>query len=111
MKKFIEKVKGNKELVALMIVAIILIVVGIFMAVGHDNLDNNKVNGTHVEPAMTKEEATNMIKELFHGNNYEFSCEDIPGGNYKITVVNALSGNIYYYFVDTKTKTYVFQAD
>lgn len=111
MKNLINKIKGNKELVALIIVALILIIVGITMAVGNDNNENNGTNGTPVEPLMTKEEATNMIKEIFHGDNYEFSCEDIAGGNYKVTVVNSLSGKIYYYFVDAATGTYVFESN
>ena len=113
MKNLIEKVKNDKKVLIIVIVAFVLIIAGAILVFSNDG--GTSTNGTNTpstdNKALTKEEATNIIKEIFNGDNYKFNCEKIEGGNYKVTVTNTLNGKNYYYFVDATTKTYVLKTD
>ena len=112
MKNLIEKVKNDKKLLLVIAIAALLIITGVVLVFNNDdNTPGKEENGTNIQSQMTKEEATNLIKSVFHGDNYQFECERISGGNYKVVVTNKISGKTYNYFVDAATKTYVLKTD
>ena len=114
MNKIIEKIKKDNKLLVLILLALVLIAAGILLVVTNNDSSNNgtnEINGIKEEEVISKEEALNIIKPLFNGDNYEFSVEQIIGESYKVTVTNNLTGNIYYYFVDAKTKSYYLKTE
>lgn len=56
--------------------------------------------------SFTKEDAINLIKPLFHSDNYSFEAKLNDNSEYVVTITNTLTSTKYIYYVDPATKTY-----
>ncbi len=114
------KNKKNKDnnliiLIALVVLAVIGIVILIIKGVGDkkDNKENSepgevenfKENQIVEAYDISKEEAMGLVRNIFVGDVYDFSCE-VVGGDYIVTVKNRLSDEVYEYKVDPARKSF-----
>lgn len=95
------------------ITAIIIIILGLILLFKNNdnNVLDNKTNGSTEETIkknyeFTKEDAINLIKPLFHSDNYSFEAELNDDSLYVVTITNTLTASKYIYYVDPATKTY-----
>lgn len=100
-------------IIAIIIFAIIIILVGGLLLSKKNGIKekNNNENRSTEEMIdnnydFTKEDAINLIKPLFHSDNYSFSAQLNQDSLYVVTVTNTLSSTKYIYYVDPATKTY-----
>lgn len=114
MKQKKKNAKKRKQLllITLAILITLITILGIIFLI-NDSQDKNKtdVQGPTEEIieqnySFTKEDAINLIKPLFHSDNYSFSAELNKDSLYVVTIINTLTSTKYIYYVDPATKTY-----
>lgn len=107
------KQKSTKLLIIAIIIALITIVFGVVLLL--KNNKNSPINKTDNSPSeemieqnyeFTKEDAINLIKPLFHSDNYTFEAELNNDSLYIVTITNTLNSTKYIYYVDPATRTY-----
>ena len=113
-----KKNKDNNSLIIL-IVLVVLVIIGVVLLIikGIGNKNNNKENNEPGEVEnfkenqiidaydVSKEEAMGLVRNIFVGDVYDFSCE-IYGANYIVTVKNTLTEEIYQFKVDPISKSF-----
>lgn len=109
MKKTIKYLKENKKVTIIIAVAIILLVIGITLLFNVSNNENTKIEGENTiieKTGLSKEEALDMIKNIYHGTYVFDVVADSTNMQYVITVTNPKTGKITKYYVNAYDKTY-----
>lgn len=93
------------------LIGIIVIILGLFLLNNGNNEDKIKDNKTTEEIIkdnyeFRENDAINLIKKLFHSDNYKFEAKVNSDGLYVVTVTNTTTNSKYIYLVDPATKTY-----
>jgi hypothetical protein len=113
-----KKNSDNNNLIIL-IALVVLVIVGVVLLIikGVGNKKDNKENSEPGEVEnfkenqivdaynVSKEEAIGLVRNIFNGDVYDFSCE-IKGADYIVTVKNRLTGEVYEYKVDPINKSF-----
>ena len=92
------------------VLIIVLILCLVFYSKEEKKIENNPSSPTEdlIEQnySFTKEDAINLIKPLFHSDNYSFDAKLNDDSLYVVTITNILTSTKYIYYVDPATKTY-----
>ena len=113
-------IKKNKIIIAIIIFLIIILTITFLIINNNKNESNNKVNNndnTTIDEItendivdtynFTKEDAKNLVMQLFNSDNFEFNVTISSNAKYIVEVKNTINDNVYKYEVDPITKTYV----
>lgn len=113
-------IKKNKIIIASIIFLIIILTITFLIINNNKNESNNKVNNndnTTIDEItendivdtynFTKEDAKNLVMQLFNSDNFEFNVTISSNAKYIVEVKNTINDNVYKYEVDPITKTYV----
>ena len=113
-------IKKNKIIIASIIFIIIILTITFLIINNNKNESNNKVNNndnTTIDEItendivdtynFTKEDAKNLVMQLFNSDNFEFNVTISSNAKYIVEVKNTINDNVYKYEVDPITKTYV----
>ena len=113
-------IKKNKIIIASIIFLIIILTITFLIINNNKNESNNEVNNNDnttideitendiVDPYnFTKEDAKNLVMQLFNSDNFEFNVTISSNAKYIVEVKNTINDNVYKYEVDPITKTYV----
>ncbi len=113
--------KNNTTMIIIIAVVAILMVVGGLLLLGKNkdsknetednkNKGEEKINFTEEDIiasyGMNKNDAINLVKELFNSDNFEFDALVNERAKYTVNVTNTISGVIYQYEVDPITKSF-----
>ncbi len=113
-------IKKNKIIIASIIFLIIILTITFLIINNKLNKINNEVNNndnTTIDEItendivdtynFTKEDAKNLVMQLFNSDNFEFNVTISSNAKYIVEVKNTINDNVYKYEVDPITKTYV----
>lgn len=106
------KKKSTVALVIAILIALVIIILGVVLLLKNNNKSTDKQDNIPSEETIkknyefTKEDAINLIKPLFHSDNYTFEAELNNDSLYVVTITNSLTSTKYIYYVDPATKTY-----
>lgn len=113
-------IKKNKIIIASIIFLIIILTITFLIINNNKNENNNEVNNndnTTIDEItendivdtynFTKEDAKNLVMQLFNSDNFEFNVTISSNAKYIVEVKNTINDNVYKYEVDPITKTYV----
>lgn len=96
--------------IAVGLLIIVLILFLFFNKKAEKKPGNNQIGPTEelVEQnySFTKEDAIDLIKPLFHSDNYSFEAKLNNDSLYVVTITNTLTSTKYIYYVDPATRTY-----
>lgn len=113
-----KKIDNKVLIIGAAVIVIVIILVGFLLFGGSKNDKKEKDNGNVMEEpevsendlkdayGMSKEDAINLVKNNFNGDNFEFSAEINENNMYTVTIKNTLTGTIYKYEVDPIEKSY-----
>lgn len=100
-------IKENLRIFVAVIVACVLIVLGIILILIDNNGKNDLDNKQQIREeelieitGMSKEDAIEVVKNNFHGNNYDFFVEITSDSLYEVKAVSKTSDSEIIYFVD-----------
>ena len=114
--------KGDYKLILISFAIVTVIVLITLLIFGNtnkkdENKDNVKVNdntqvvkkGTSEESikkayGMSKEDAISIVREIYNGESYEFTCEINSDSKYVVTVSNTATKSVSKYLVDPESK-------
>lgn len=114
-------IKKNKIIIASIIFLIIILTITFLIINNNKNESNNEVNNNDDNTTIdeitendivdtynfTKEDAKNLVMQLFNSDNFEFNVTISSNAKYIVEVKNTINDNVYKYEVDPITKTYV----
>jgi len=110
-------IKENMRLVIAVLIAIVLIVTGVFLISINKNEETPSTPQEKQESieeslndatGFSKEDAIDVVKEYFKSDNYEFTATATNDGLYKVVVKNIVTdGEIIYYVDPTNGNAYI----
>ena len=97
--------------IILTIIGIIVIGLGLFLLKGEKKKETPKDNRSAEEVIQdnynfSENDAVNLIKKIFHSDNYKFEAKANDDGLYEVIVTNTTSNSKFIYYVEPATKTY-----
>jgi len=102
--------------IAIVVIAVLINSFGKKEKTKEDNNEDNKVEKNEVikkgsseediklSYGMSKEDAINIVKEIYNGDVFEFVCDINSDSKYIVTVKNTLSNSVTKYLVDPESK-------
>ena len=107
----------KKKIISISIGIIILIIVFVLVFALGDKKQNNKNNDNSVsdnensnsnEYVFTEEDAINVIKAMYSGDNYKFEAKAKPDNMYEVVVINIETNTADVYEVDPTDGSYIY---
>lgn len=125
-KSEIKKTNNNLTYIIIAVIAVVLVVVILLVAKGcskdSDKKDDNNSNeevikkegaeeGDLVEAyGMSREDAINIVKSIYNGDNYEFSAEINEDSKYIVSVKNTITETTDKFLVDPQSTSKSFYS-
>ena len=100
-------IKENLRVFIAVLIAVILIAIGVILILINGDHENDITKDQIMKEeelveitGMSGNDAIEVVKQNFHGNNYEFSVEITSDSLYKVKAVSKTSDSEIIYFVD-----------
>ena len=107
-------IKENLRVFIAVCIALVLIVAGVILLLVNDDKNDLSKEQEQKEETLTEvtgmsgDDAIEIVKQHFNGNNYEFVVEITSDSLYKVTAVSKFDNSTITYFVDPVTgKAYI----